>query len=144
MALTALGGLGMFLAGMIIMTDTLKVLAGERIRAALIRFTRTPASGAVTGALCTAVIQSSSATTVTAVSFVGAELMSFVSALGIIFGANLGTMLLPVVLVGVLVRFMGSSKWGMVLIGFGLIFVGLDFMQVQSLRYCRLHLHLHA
>ena len=87
----ALGGLGVFLLGMVVMTSGLKSLAGNALRNALARFTRSPLSGAISGALATALIQSSSATTVTAVGFVGAGLITFSQALGIIFGANIGT-----------------------------------------------------
>ena len=91
MILQALGGLGLFLLGMIIMTEGLRELAGDAIRSALMRFTSSPVSGAATGAISTAILQSSSATTVAAVGFVGAGLMTFGSSLGIIFGANVGT-----------------------------------------------------
>ena len=89
--LLAAGGLGIFLLGMVVMTGALKSLAGKALRRALARFTRSPLSGAVTGATTTAIVQSSSATTVTAVGFVGAGILSFSQALGIIFGANIGT-----------------------------------------------------
>ena len=89
--LQALGGLGLFLLGMIIMTDGLRALAGDAIRRTLFRFTRSPLSGVATGTLSTAILQSSSATTVAAVGFVAAGLMTFPEALGIIFGANIGT-----------------------------------------------------
>ena len=64
MIVQTLGGLGLFLVGMIIMTEGLRELAGDAIRAALMRFTSSPATGAVTGAVSTAILQSSSATTV--------------------------------------------------------------------------------
>ncbi|MDJ0649453.1 MAG: Na/Pi symporter, partial [Xenococcaceae cyanobacterium MO_188.B19] len=73
------------------MTDALKTLAGSAMRRALMQFTRTPISGVLTGALATAVLQSSSATTVATVGFVSAGLIPFSAALGIILGANLGT-----------------------------------------------------
>lgn len=85
------GGIGLFLLGMIVMTEGLKALAGNAVRAALMRFTRSPFTGAMTGAVGTAILQSSSATTVAAIGFVGAGLMSFPESLGIIFGANIGT-----------------------------------------------------
>ena len=85
------GGLGLFLLGMVIMTDGLRGLAGEALQRVLRRFTRSPVSGAAAGAFVTAVVQSSSATTVSAVGFAGAGLLTFSSALGIVFGANLGT-----------------------------------------------------
>ncbi|MGI9516167.1 MAG: Na/Pi cotransporter family protein [Pirellulaceae bacterium] len=148
--LDALGGLGVFLLGMVVMTNGLKSLAGDALRKALARFTNSPLSGAVTGAISTAVIQSSSATTVTAVGFVGAGLITFSQALGIIFGANIGTTItgwfvailgfklkigtlaLPLVLLGVLMNLFLRRRWsdlGMVLAGFGLIFVGIGLIQ---------------
>ncbi len=146
----ALGGLGVFLLGMVVMTSGLKSLAGNALRNALARFTRSPLSGAISGALATAIIQSSSATTVTAVGFVGAGLITFSQALGIIFGANIGTtvtgwlvailgfkikiggLALPLVLVGMLMNLFAKARWswaGYALAGFGLIFVGIDLIQ---------------
>lgn len=148
--LIALGGLGLFLLGMVVMTGGLKSLAGDVFRRALARFTKSPLSGAVTGAIVTAVIQSSSVTTVTAVGFVSAGLLTFSQALGIIFGANIGTTVtgwfvailgfklkigeiaLPLILVGVLMHlFMTrrASAAGLALAGFGLIFVGISSLQ---------------
>jgi len=148
--LPALGGLGVFLLGMIIMTDALKSLAGDAMRNLIMRFTRNPSSGAVTGALTTAVLQSSSATTVAAVGFVGAGLLSFTESLGIIFGANIGTtlkgwlivlvgfklnlgeLMMPVILIGVMLKLFANKKLastGLALAGFGLIFVGISIMQ---------------
>ena len=145
-----IGGLGLFLLGMIIMTDGLRALAGHAIRNALMRFTRTPLSGAITGSITTAILQSSSATTVAAIGFVGAGLMTFPSALGIIFGANIGTtitgwfvvllgfkfkldiILLPLIFIGASLKLFGNhriSKAGYTLAGFGLIFVGISYMQ---------------
>lgn len=145
--LRAAGGLGLFLLGMVIMTDGLRGLAGDALQHLLRRFTRSPASGAATGALVTAVVQSSSATTVSAVGFAGAGLLSFPSALGVVFGANLGTTITgwmvallgfklalgtwmpPVVLAGVLLRLFGRGRLaaaGFALAGFGLVFLGID------------------
>lgn len=150
MWLQAAGGLGMFLLGMIVMTDGLRTLAGEQLRRTLIRHTRSPLSGAVTGALATAVLQSSSATTVAAVGFVAANLMSFPAALGIILGANMGTTItgwmvallgfklklglvsLPLVFIGAVLRLFGRDRLaaaGLALAGFGLIFVGITTLQ---------------
>lgn len=150
LVVTVLGGLGVFLLGMIIMTDGLKSLAGDTMRALIMRFTRNAATGAVTGAITTAVLQSSSATTVAAVGFVGAGLLSFSESLGIIFGANIGTtitgwlvvlvgfklnlsdIMLPVIFIGVMLRLFGSKKLtaiGLAIAGFGLIFVGIAVMQ---------------
>ncbi len=148
--LVALGGLGLFLLGMVIMTDGLKGLAGEALRRLLARFTRSPASGALAGAATTAVIQSSGATIVTAIGFVGAGLMTFPQALEIVFGANigttmtgwlvaligfklkLGTLALPLLLLGVLLRLFGPGRWrhvGWSLAGFSLLFIGIDAMR---------------
>ncbi|MDQ1362380.1 MAG: phosphate:Na+ symporter, partial [Pseudomonadota bacterium] len=142
--LNAIGGLGLFLLGMVIMTDGLRSMAGDAVRNVLMRFTRSPLSGAVTGAVTTVILQSSSATTVTAVGFVGAGLMSFSQALGVIFGANIGTtlrgwvivlvgfklqlglILMPLILFGALARLLSRSYMahiGFALAGFGLIFV---------------------
>ena len=146
----ASGGLGLFLLGMLVMTEGLRSLAGDTIRKALMRFTKSPYSGAATGAISTALLQSSSATTVAAVGFVGAGLLTFSETLGIIFGANigttitgwmvalfgfklqLGTIVLPIILLGVMLKLFFKEKiasLGYALAGFGLIFVGISLMQ---------------
>ncbi|MDJ0833662.1 MAG: Na/Pi symporter [Gammaproteobacteria bacterium] len=146
----AIGGIGVFLLGMVILTEGLKSLTGARLSQFLVSATHSPASGAATGAATTAVLQSSSATTVAAVGFVGAGLLSFPQALGIIFGANLGTtitgwmvallgfklqlgsLLLPLIFVGIMLRLFARgnlSYFGYALAGFGLIFVGIDLLQ---------------
>lgn len=146
----ALGGLGLFLLGMIIMTDSLRNLAGDAMRKLLLRFTHTPLSGAITGTVATAILQSSSATTVVAVGLVGAGLMGFAESLGIIFGANIGTtitgwfvvllgfklqigsVLMPLILIGALLRLFSKDRWasiGMAIAGFGLVFVGIYLIQ---------------
>ena len=146
----AAGGLGLFLVGMIVMTDGLKALAGDAVRGVLMRFTRSPVSGAMTGATATALLQSSSATTVATVGFVGAGLIAFPNALGIIFGANVGTtitgwlvallgfklklgeVVMPVILIGAILRLFGkgrSATIGYSAAGFGVIFVGISTMQ---------------
>ena len=144
------GGIGLFLLGMIILTDGLRTLAGRTIRSILMRFTKSPLTGAVTGAVSTAILQSSSATTVAAVGFVGAGLITFPESLGIIFGANIGTTLkgwiiailgfkldlgnifLPLVFVGAILKLFSKGKLatvGYTIAGFGLIFVGITVMQ---------------
>ncbi|MEA2048626.1 MAG: Na/Pi symporter [Campylobacterota bacterium] len=146
----ALGGLGLFLLGMVIMTEGLRSLAGDTVRNALMHFTKSPLSGAVTGAISTALLQSSSATTVAAMGFVAAGLITFSQSLGIIFGANigttitgwmvallgfkfqLGTIILPVILFGVMLKLFFKDKiasLGYTISGFGLIFIGISFMQ---------------
>jgi len=148
--LLCLGGLGLFLVGMVVLTEGLRALAGRALRRMLSRFTRSPVSGAMTGALTTAVVQSSSATTVATVGFVGAGLLTFPQALGIVLGANVGTTItgwlvallgfklelgtaaLPIVLVGVLIRLFARgrvSSAGFAVAGFGLIFVGISLLQ---------------
>lgn len=148
--LTTLGGLGLFLIGMRMMTDGLRALAGRELRRILRQNTATPLKGAISGALTTAMVQSSSATTVAAVGFVGAGLMSFEQALGIIFGANigttitgwlvaligfklkLGTALMPVALVGALMRLFAPGRWkeaGWALAGLSVLFFGIDALQ---------------
>lgn len=141
--LEAGGGIGLFLLGMFVMTDGLKQLAGRSLRTALRRFTRSPSSGAATGAVATAIIQSSSATTVTAVGFVRAGLLTFGEAPGIIFGANIGGHRLAggavrlqgsaghtsvLVLAGSLGRLFLRGRWSAAaeaVAGFGVIFIGI-------------------
>lgn len=146
----ALGGMGLFLLGMGLMTSSLRELSGSALRRVLQRFTTSPVSGALAGAGMTAIIQSSSATTVAAVGFVGAGLMAFEQAVGVIIGANvgttitgwmaavlgfklqLGTAVLPVLLVAVLVHMFGKGRradLGMAVTGFCLIFVGITQLQ---------------
>ena len=151
-ALNALGGIGLFLFGMIWLTDGLQALAGRRMREALARFTNTPLSGAATGAAVTALIQSSSATTVMAVGFVGAGLLTFPQALGVVFGANIGTTMtgwiaailgfkldlgqvtLPLVFLGAMAHLFGNGRLaraGTMLAGFSLIFLGIDVLKTS-------------
>lgn len=151
--LTLLGGLGLFLFGMQTMTDALRDLSGTQARRALARFTRTPLSGVITGTLTTAVIQSSGATTVTLIGLVGAGLMSFPQAIGVIFGANVGTTVtgwmviilgfklqlgqvaLPLLLAGSLTRMLGRGRWrlaGLALAGFAMLFLGIDMMRAGA------------
>ncbi|WP_084399059.1 Na/Pi cotransporter family protein [Henriciella aquimarina] len=147
---TLLGGLGLFLIGMQVLTDGLKSLAGETLRKLLVRFTQSPVSGAATGAVATAILQSSSATTVAAVGFVGAGLLTFNQALGIIFGANIGTtitgwivaligfklelttLVFPLVFAGAMLKLF-TRGWvqqlGWAVAGFSLIFIGIDALQ---------------
>lgn len=90
-ALTSLGGLGLFLLGMGLMTSGLRHLVGDRLQRWLAAATRTPLHGVAVGTGLTAVMQSSSATTVAAVGLVGAGLITFPQAFGVILGANIGT-----------------------------------------------------
>jgi phosphate:Na+ symporter len=148
--LTVLGGLGLFLLGMTVMTDGLRGMAGETLQRWLSRFTGSPYTGAMTGTVSTAMLQSSSATTVTTVGLVAAGLLSFPQALGIVYGANVGTTItgwmvallgfklqigaaaLPVIFLGMMLRMFGRGRWaqaGRTLAGFGLVFLGIDYLQ---------------
>lgn len=147
MVLTLLGGLGLFLFGMRQMGDGLQKVAGHRMQRLLEVLTSNRVMGVLLGALVTAVIQSSSATTVMTVGFVNAGLMTLPQAIGVIMGANIGTTVtaqliafdigeyaLPIIAVGALPYLFGKRKWhrylGQVLVGFGILFVGLETMKV--------------
>jgi len=144
------GGIGLFVLGMTLMTDGLKDFAGDYLRVALLKFTSTPLKGFFSGAFATAIVQSSSATTVMVISFVSAGLMSFSQALGVVMGASVGTTAtswivawiglkikvglyaLPILGVGAFMRVLGAGRWkamGGTLAGFALIFVGIDTLQ---------------
>jgi phosphate:Na+ symporter len=144
------GGIGLFLLGMVLLTDGLKTFAGDSLRRALLRFTGRPISAFASGAVATAVVQSSSATTVTVIGFVSAGLLTFPQALGVVMGASLGTTAtgwivsvlglkfsigifsMPLVGAGALMRLLGRGRWqslGWALAGFGLIFIGIDTLQ---------------
>ncbi|MCF8146479.1 MAG: Na/Pi cotransporter family protein [Deltaproteobacteria bacterium] len=142
----SLGGLGLFLFGMKIMSDGLQKVAGNKLRRILAMVSNNRLIGCGVGAMVTSIVQSSSATTVMLVSFVDAGLMTFVQAIGVILGANIGTTItaqliafkitayaLPAIACGVLLKFfVGRGKRvyvGDVLLGFGLVFFGLSTMQ---------------
>ena len=91
MVVNILGGLGLFLLGMVLMTDGLKALAGDALRQVLGSFTGGRLSAFASGAAVTTVVQSSSATTLTTIGFVSAGLLTLEQAVGVIIGANLGT-----------------------------------------------------
>jgi len=145
-----LGGVGLFLYGMQALTGELTVMASDQARAAIQRFAGRPVSGMAAGAAVTALIQSSSATMVMTLGFVGAGILSFSQSLGIILGANigttftgwmvmllgvkinLGTLALPVLFVAGLVRLLTSgaaARLGGVVAGLCLIFIGIDLMK---------------
>lgn len=90
-AIAMLGGIGLFLLGMSVMTDGLKALAGSALRTVLARAAATPLSGACWGAMLTLLVQSSSAVTMTTIGLVNAGLLTFPQGLGLVFGANVGT-----------------------------------------------------
>src|SRR5262245_42959040 len=90
-AISALGGVGLFLLGMTVMTEGLKALAGFARRGALSKAAATPLYGSFSGAIITLLVQSSSATTMTTIGLVSAGLLTFQQGLGLVFGANVGT-----------------------------------------------------
>lgn len=147
---TLIGGVGLFLLGMILMTDGLKSLAGDALRQWLGRFTGSTRAAVATGAGLTALVQSSSVTTLATIGFVSAGLLSFTNAIGVIIGANLGTtstgwivsllglklsvgkIVLPLIGVGAMLRLLGNGRKahaGTAMAGFAVIFVGIDTMQ---------------
>ncbi|MCA9290127.1 MAG: Na/Pi cotransporter family protein [Phycisphaerales bacterium] len=140
-----LGGLSLFLFGMTQMTDAMKAVAGEGLRAVLGRLTRGRLRAAATGAAVTAVIQSSSVTTVLVVGFVSAGFMSLSQSIGVIMGANIGTTItaqiiafkvtayaLVLVTIGFGLTFAGRGERvkhvGFMIMGLGLVFFGMDVM----------------
>lgn len=142
-----IGGLALFIYGINLMGDGLQKMASNKIRTILGKLTSNPLIGTTVGALVTSIIQSSSATTVLAVGFVNAGLMSFYQTLGIIFGANIGTTItsqliafkltayaLPILAVGLLFYLICKDKswkyFGLSLFGFGVLFLGLNIMTV--------------
>lgn len=145
MSMQLLGGLALFLFGMEQMSDSLKAVAGERMKTILATLTTNRVTGAITGAFVTAIIQSSSVTTVLVVGFVTAGLMSFSQTLGVIFGANIGTTItaqivafkvtklaLGMVAMGFAMSFLGKreniKQYGFMLMGLGLVFFGMSVM----------------
>ena len=139
-------GVGLFLYGIKLLSDALQFLAGERMRHLVGALTRTPARGVLVGILVTVLIQSSTGVTVMTVSFVNAGLMTLSQAIGIIMGANIGTTVtaqiiafkikdiaLPFIGLGALIVVFGRSRnqrhFGNGLVGFGLIFLGMQTME---------------
>ncbi|NLL36828.1 MAG: Na/Pi cotransporter family protein [Fretibacterium sp.] len=140
------GGIGLFLYGIKLMSESLQSIAGDRMRHLIGTLTRTPLRGVFIGLIVTMLIQSSSGTTVMTVSFVNAGLMTLKQAIGIIMGANIGTTVtaqlvafkikdfaLPMVALGVLLALFGRSKtqqyWGNGIVGFALLFMGMQTME---------------
>ena len=148
--LSLIGALGFFIYGMKVMSDGIQKVAGNRMRRILSAMTSNRVFGVFTGFIITSLVQSSSATTVMVVSFVNAGLLSLIESIGVIMGANIGTtltawlisifgfkvkisaMALPIIAFGFPMLFSsrGSIKsWGEVLIGFALLFMGLEFLK---------------
>ena len=139
------GGLAVFIYGMNMMSECLQKAAGEKMKAVLALLTKNPVLGVLAGALTTAVLQSSSATTVMAIGFVSAGLMTLPQAISIIFGANIGTTMTAqiiafkisdyiflIIFVGFLISFLSRSERikniGLTIFAFGLLFLGIDTM----------------
>ncbi len=145
-----LGGIGLFLLGMALLSDGLVGFAGGALRRALLKFTGTPWRAFISGALTTILIQSSTATTVTLIGFVSAGLIGYSQAIGVVIGASLGTTAtgwfvaslglkinfgyytLPLIGIGAFLRVLGKGRWrhlGLACAGFGMLFLGLSGMQ---------------
>ena len=146
-------GVGLFLFAIKLISEALQLIAGDRLRQLIGTLTKTPLMGVLVGACVTVLIQSSSATTVMTVSFVDAGLMTLTQAIGVIMGANIGTTVTGQILaikiqdyaylfiiIGVLLAFFGRSKVqkyaGNGLLGFGLLFVGMQTME-SSMSFLR-------
>ena len=140
-----LGGLALFLYGMNSMSDALQKAAGEKMKKILGILTKNPIMGALAGALVTAVLQSSSATTVMVIGFVSAGLMTLPQGISVIFGANIGTTMTaqlmafkisdyiyPLIFIGFIINFVCKQEKvkqvGRVIFSFGLLFEGIEIM----------------
>ena len=142
--ISVFGGLAIFIFGMKQMSDGLQKVAGEKMKQILHFFTSNRFVAVLAGAVITAVIQSSSATTVMVIGFVNAGLLNLFQSIGIIFGANIGTtvtaqiisfklsgLALPAITAGLLIMFFKhrlAKGWGETLLGFGLLFYGMSIM----------------
>ena len=148
-----LGGIGLFLLGMGLMTDGMKLAAGSALERILASSTKTRLRGLASGALVTALVQSSSAVTVAAIGFVNAGLLTLGQSLWVLFGSNVGTTMtgwlvalvglkfkidvlaLPLIGVGMVLRLTGGNSkraaLGMALAGFGVLFLGIDMLRMS-------------
>ncbi len=148
--LELVGSLGLFLFGMKLLSESLQKVAGDKMRNILTAMTSNRFKGILTGVIITAVIQSSSATTVMVVSFVNAGLITLTQSIGVIMGANIGTTVtawvisllgfefsinaiaLPIIGIGFPLVFSKnntSKSWGELLLGFAILFLGLNFLK---------------
>lgn len=141
------GGLAVFVFGMKLMSDGLNKAAGEKMRTILHLFSSNRFVAVLAGALVTAVIQSSSASTVMVIGFVNAGLLNLAQSIGIIFGANIGTTItaqiiafdiacitMPAIILGLLMLFISWKYlrgWGETVLGFGLLFFGMTLMSAE-------------
>lgn len=145
------GGIGLFLLGMTLMTDSLKEMAGETIRVWLSKFTGSTFKAVLTGTVLTLIVQSSTATTLATIGFVSAGILSFIHAIGVVIGASLGStstgwmvaflgvkfsiaqIALPLIAVGAILKLFTQGRLsllGLTIAGFGLIFFGIDILQI--------------
>jgi phosphate:Na+ symporter len=146
-----LGGLGMFLLAVTMITDGLKATAGPALREMLANWTRSPLHGIFSGVAITAIVQSSSAVTVATIGFVNAGIINMRQALGIVYGSNIGTTMtgwlvaiigfkinvdafaLPLIGLGMILKLTGGeskrASIGLALVGFGLFFTGIDVLK---------------
>lgn len=146
-----IGGIGLFMLAIGMMTDGLKMAAGPSLRNILSKWSSTPLRGIFSGCLMTAIVQSSSAITVASLGFVNAGLINMRQALGIIYGSNIGTTMtgwlvalmgfqfkiqdcaLPMIGVGMILKMANKkgtfASFGLALVGFGLFFVGIDVLK---------------
>jgi len=150
--LKLIGSLGVFLFGMKLMSEALQKVAGTKMRQILSAMTSNRLKGVITGILITTIIQSSSATTVMVVSFVNAGLLNLIESIGVIMGANVGTTAtawlisilgfkismaeISLPMIGLCLPLLFSTKrsrksWGELIIGFGLLFIGLEFLKAS-------------
>ncbi len=146
------GGLGLFLLGMLLLTENLRLVASDSMSRAVKRFTHTRLSGVLTGTVVAALLQSSTATTLITVGLVGSGVLSFPRSLGVIYGANIGTtsttwivalvglkvsmtsLSLPLLGLGAVMRLFARGPWrhvGLMMAGFAMIFLGIDFLQLS-------------
>ncbi|HEY9050609.1 MAG TPA: Na/Pi cotransporter family protein [Gammaproteobacteria bacterium] len=146
-----IGGLGLFLLAVNMITDGLRLAAGNALRELLGKWTHTPLKGIASGVAITAIVQSSSAVTVATIGFVNAGLLSLYQALGVVYGANIGTTMtgwlvaiigfkikvetfaLPLIGIGMILRLTRNGyrlgSLGLALAGFGLFFIGIDVLK---------------
>ena len=146
-----LGGLGMFLLAVTMITDGLKATAGPSLRELLSNWTRSPLRGIFSGIAITAIVQSSSAVTVATIGFVNAGIINMRQALGVVYGSNIGTTMtgwlvaiigfklnvdsfaLPMIGLGMILKLTGGenkrASIGLALVGFGLFFIGIDVLK---------------
>jgi phosphate:Na+ symporter len=145
LVLSLLAGLGLFIGGMYLMRYGLFALAGENLQRWLVRFTKTPTRGMITGTIVTMLVQSSSAISVVTIGLANARLLSFPQTVGIILGTNVGTtfttqlialnpqkLALPMFFIGCSILWMRSRivrAIGMSISGFGCVFLGIQVMQ---------------